>query len=56
MCVTSFSGPTGWGRTGAGQPGATVLQQARLPVISELKCRQHMGSYVQVTRQMVNIR
>jgi hypothetical protein len=49
-----FSGPTGWGRTGAGKPGATVLQQARLPVISESKCRQHMGS--RVTRQMVNIR
>ncbi|CAB3984307.1 MAM and LDL-receptor class A domain-containing 1-like isoform X1 [Paramuricea clavata] len=42
---------TGWGRTGASKPGATVLQQARLPVISESKCRQHMGS--QVTRQMI---
>ncbi|CAB3993158.1 MAM and LDL-receptor class A domain-containing 1-like isoform X2, partial [Paramuricea clavata] len=42
---------TGWGRTGASKPGATVLQQARLPVISESKCREHMGS--QVTRQMI---
>ncbi|XP_028396414.1 MAM and LDL-receptor class A domain-containing protein 2-like [Dendronephthya gigantea] len=42
---------TGWGRTGANRPGATVLQQAKLPVISAAKCRQHMGS--SVSQQMV---
>ena len=41
----------GWGRKGSNKPGATVLQEARLPVISHSKCRQHMGSGV--TAQMV---
>ncbi|CAB4025346.1 Chymotrypsin-like protease CTRL-1, partial [Paramuricea clavata] len=44
---------TGWGRTRPGQSLARALQQARLPVISESKCREHMRSHGRVTRQMI---
>ena len=43
----------GWGRTGYNRPGASVLQEASLPVAQEDKCRAYMRYWGTVTSKMV---
>ena len=46
MCFT-----TGWGRTAWGAPGADVLQQAELPLLTNEECKDHWGE--KITQQMI---
>lgn len=43
----------GWGRTGYNRPGASVLQEASLPVAQQDKCRAYMRYWGTVTSKMV---